>query len=120
MKFYLILYYLTNIITSLKIPYYYNPNIHNLGNIGLGGVIHSNLALHSTKLIDKVRYDGRDMNKNFSKDKIKSVGWHMYMTPEQAAKGLDLLSKISKNNKDLGGSDNYKSLKSLVNVYNKF
>ena len=43
----------------------------------------------------------------------------MYMTPEQAVKGLDLLSKISKNNKDLGGSDNYKSLKSLVNVYNK-
>tara|TARA_B100001248_G_scaffold178781_1_gene135883 strand:- start:658 stop:1095 length:438 start_codon:yes stop_codon:yes gene_type:complete len=86
--------------------------------IGRGGMILTN-SFKAYNWLVKARYDGRDMSKNFTKDKIKSVGWHMYMTPEQAVKGLDLLSKISKNNKDLGGSDNYKSLKSLVSVYNK-
>lgn len=86
--------------------------------IGRGGMILTdNLKAYSWLI--KARYDGRNMNKNFTKDIIKNVGWHMYMTPEQATKGLDLLSKISNDNNDLGGSDNYKSLKSLVKIYNK-
>ena len=30
-------------IAIVNISYYYNPNIHNLGNIGIGGKIHATL-----------------------------------------------------------------------------
>ena len=105
MKFYLILYYLTNIITSLKIPYYYNPNIHNLGNIGLGGVIHSNLALHSTKLIDKVRYDGRDIRKeiysNYKNDKILDLCCGVGISTPETGIGIDTSFEMLKKAKNI-------------------
>jgi len=41
--------------------YQFNPNIHNLGNIGLGGFIHAEMAYFSTKLIDKISYNGVDV-----------------------------------------------------------
>lgn len=44
-------------------PYYYNKNIHNFGNIGFGGFIHSELAPYATKYIDNLRYDGRNIRK---------------------------------------------------------
>jgi hypothetical protein len=43
--------------------YYYNPNIHNFGNIGLGGKIHAQVAPLFTKFIDYKRYNGRDIRK---------------------------------------------------------
>ena len=57
------LYLFSNFITvlSLSVPYYYNPHIHNFGNIGIGGKIHSELGPLFTKLIDNIRYDGRDI-----------------------------------------------------------
>ena len=49
----LILLILTvNTATTAKSKYYYDPRIHNFGNIGLGGRIHSLLAPYATKLID--------------------------------------------------------------------
>ena len=30
-----------NLVLALKPPYYYNPHIHNFGNVGLGGRIHA-------------------------------------------------------------------------------
>ena len=46
-----------------NIPYYYNPKIHNFGNIGLGGKIHANLANFATKQIDNMRYNNRNIRK---------------------------------------------------------
>jgi dTDP-4-amino-4,6-dideoxygalactose transaminase len=43
-------------------------------------------------------------------DDIEFCGWHMYMTPEDAARGLILMSKISDINND---SHSYKSYKDL-------
>ena len=87
--------------------------------IGRGGMILTNNT-QAYKWFAKARYDGRDMKKKFTDDNIKSVGWHMYMTPEQAIKGLELFSKFPRNSNDLGGSDNYKSLKNITKVYNKY
>jgi ubiquinone/menaquinone biosynthesis C-methylase UbiE len=44
------------ILTSAKPKYYYDRRIHNFGNIGLGGQIHSLLAPYATKLIDDKCY----------------------------------------------------------------
>ena len=41
-----------------------------------------------------------------SEDNIKMVGWNMYMTPEQAARGLMLFDLIK--NKDLPDLDSTK------------
>ena len=48
-------------VLSLSVPYYYNPDIHNFGNIGIGGKIHAELGPLFTKMIDSIRYDGRDI-----------------------------------------------------------
>jgi ubiquinone/menaquinone biosynthesis C-methylase UbiE len=48
-------------IFSLSVPYYYNPDIHNFGNIGIGGKIHAEIGPLFTKIIDSIRYDGRDI-----------------------------------------------------------
>ena len=45
------------------IPYYYDTRIHNLGNIGYPGKIHAETALLTTKIIDKIRYNGRNIRK---------------------------------------------------------
>ena len=50
------------------VPYYYNPNIHNLGNIGMGGKIHANIAPFATRVIDLVRYKGINIRKEIMSD----------------------------------------------------
>lgn len=42
-------------------PYYFDNRIHNLGNIGIKRKIHAEIAYFSTKIIDKLRYNGRDI-----------------------------------------------------------
>ena len=44
-------------VTRAKPKYYYNNRIHNFGNTGLGGHIHSLLAPYATKLIDDKCYN---------------------------------------------------------------
>jgi len=44
-------------------PYWYHPKIHNLGNIGLGGRLHSLMAPFATFLIDMLAYGGKDARK---------------------------------------------------------
>ena len=46
--------------------YWFNPQIHTLGNIGFLGAIHAALAPLSTKLIDIVAYDGQDVRQMVS------------------------------------------------------
>lgn len=101
-------------------PYYYNPKIHNLGNIGIGGKIHSEAALFSTKVIDLIRYDGKNIrNEIMSKYKNKSVldlccgvgistannGIGIDTSPEMLA----VAKRINKNKKfNFGNAENYK------------
>lgn len=53
-------------------PYYYDRRIHNLGMIGISGKIHAETAVLSTRIIDKIRYDGVDIRKNIIKNLDKN------------------------------------------------
>ena len=45
-----------------------NPIIHNVGNTGLGGTFHAEMAPHFTKLIDYKAYNNRDIRYEISKE----------------------------------------------------
>ena len=53
---------------ALIIPYYYDPRIHNLGNIGVKGKIHAEAALVSTKIIDVLCYNSVNIRDEIMKD----------------------------------------------------
>ena len=63
-----------------------------------------------------VRYEGRSMSDDgvnyvlYKHDEIKSMGWNMYMTPEQAARGLELFERIKDDNPDQESSGTCKDL----------
>lgn len=62
------------------------------------------------------RYDGRDMSLPYnSKDHVRSFGFHYYMTPEDAARGIILMDKI-KETGDGGGWQNYPNLKQWLKL----
>tara|TARA_Y100000385_G_scaffold172767_1_gene178864 strand:+ start:1419 stop:2054 length:636 start_codon:yes stop_codon:yes gene_type:complete len=50
-----------------QLPYYFNPNIHNFGNIGMGGYVHSRLAPIARRVIDYSRYNGENIRENLLK-----------------------------------------------------
>ena len=60
---YFILLKIINIVSvfSKPIKYYYDPRIHNFGNIGLDGKIHSIVAPYATKIIDNTCYNSIDI-----------------------------------------------------------
>ena len=60
-------------------------------NIGKGGMILTD-DIKTVQHIKKMRYEGRTESIPYHKDIIEEEGWNMYMTPEQAARGLVLLS----------------------------
>lgn len=61
--------------------------------IGRGGMILCDDE-KAYKWFKKARFDGRTEGVLLSEDKINIVGWNMYMTPEQAARGLMLFDLI--------------------------
>ena len=65
----------------------------------------------------KACYDGRDLEKNYMEDDIEMLGWHMYMTPEDAARGIILMDNISEINDDSHSHMSYKDLR-LNKVFN--
>ena len=84
--------------------------------IGRGGMILTDSEI-ARDWFRTVRYEGRTVSdsgvgyKMYQDDTIKSLGWNMYMTPEQAARGLELFEKISDNNPDQESSGTCKNLK---------
>mmetsp|Transcript_2962 Transcript_2962/g.8617 ORF Transcript_2962/g.8617 Transcript_2962/m.8617 type:complete len:266 (-) Transcript_2962:447-1244(-) len=46
-----------------ELPYWFNPKIHNLGNVGVMGAIHALVAPLATHLIDRLAYGGADARK---------------------------------------------------------
>ena len=90
--------------------------------IGKGGMI----LTDDKKAYDwfrTVRYEGRTISSDginymlYKDDPILSMGWNMYMTPEQAAKGLELFEKIIDDNPDQESSGTCKDL-SKLKIYN--
>lgn len=59
-------------------------------NIGKGGMILTD-DQNAVEWYKKARYEGRS-EVDLMEDSFDMLGWNMYMTPEQAARGLQLLS----------------------------
>ena len=66
--------------------------------IGRGGMILTD-DTDAYNWLKMARFDGRKEDIPLSKDNAEFCGWNMYMTPEQAARGLTLFDHIK--NKDL-------------------
>ena len=50
--------------------------------------------------IKRMRYEGRGIGVPYQDDEIGDGGWNMYMTPEQAARGLTLLMDYPEHAED--------------------
>lgn len=67
-------------------------------------------------------YEGRDRRVNHdSIDDLNTLGWNMYMTPEQASYGIELFEKYPKDEiiADVAYSEKYKDLKDFKIFKNK-
>ncbi len=84
--------------------------------IGRGGMILCN-DHDAYKWFKKACYDGRDLGKNYMEDNIEMLGWHMYMTPEDAARGIILMHQTSEVNEDSHSHKSYKDLR-LNKIFN--
>lgn len=67
--------------------------------IGKGGMILTDDE-EAVRKIKSLRYEGRTENVPYHVDEVNDSGWNMYMTPEQAARGLVLLSDYPKHAED--------------------
>jgi len=64
--------------------------------IGRGGMILTD-DLEAYKWLKKARFDGRD-EVSLDQDNLTMLGYNMYLTPEQAARGLQLFDMIKGKN----------------------
>jgi dTDP-4-amino-4,6-dideoxygalactose transaminase len=79
----------------------------NLG-IGKGGMILTD-DLEAANWFKKARYEGRG-EKYYKEDNISSIGWNMYMTPQDAAHGLCLLQNYPQHKSDQEELNGYRDL----------
>lgn len=81
-------------------------------NIGTGGMILTN-DKEFEQWARPMIYDGRHKNQMYADDQFECVGWHMYMTPEQAKRGLEIFhsDKIKDWNPPCGSSYTYSDLR---------
>jgi dTDP-4-amino-4,6-dideoxygalactose transaminase len=78
--------------------------------IGKGGMILTNDE-NFVSWCRPMIYDGRHIDKMYTEDEFECIGYHMYMTPEDAQLGMECFRKVSKNeNDDCGSSNTYKDL----------
>ena len=89
-------------------------------NIGTGGMILTNDERFNTWARPMI-YDGRNKNELYVNDEFECIGWHMYMTPEQAKRGLEIFhsNKIQDYNQHCGGSYLYKDLR-LQKIFREY
>jgi hypothetical protein len=75
--------------------------------IGRGGMILCDKK-EEYEWLKLASYDGRDLNTPYdSPGHVKMDGWHYYMTPEDAARGIILMDNTPEVNEDQGGWENY-------------
>lgn len=80
--------------------------------IGKGGAILLD-DKNAMELLKRLRYEGRTINIPYHKDKVECIGYNMYMTPEQAARGLTLLWDHPDDAPDLIEDPPYRDLRTF-------
>ena len=76
--------------------------------IGKGGMILTDDA-DAVEWFKKARYEGRS-EVYYKEDNVKTLGWNMYMTPQEAAIGLALFQNYPEHNIDLEEKNGYRDL----------
>ena len=74
--------------------------------IGRGGMILTNNST-AVKWLKQARNDGRKSIFFNDIEDVDVLGYHMYMTPEQACRGIELFYRLPKHNKDLASWKDY-------------
>tara|TARA_Y100000310_G_scaffold192876_1_gene192778 strand:+ start:67 stop:672 length:606 start_codon:yes stop_codon:yes gene_type:complete len=74
--------------------------------IGRGGMILTD-DKDAVDWLKQARYDGRSTMSFAGLKDIAVCGWHMYMTPEQAARGIELFYRLPKENDNLSTWKDY-------------
>lgn len=78
--------------------------------IGRGGMILTD-SEDAYRWLKLSSYDGRDLSTPYDdRSHVKQLGWHFYMTPEDAARGLLLFNKIALQSPDSMTWQNYPDL----------
>jgi SAM-dependent methyltransferase len=85
---FLVIFITFNPIHTIKIPtkYYYNSRIHNFGNVGLGGRLHSLLAPYATTMIDNKCYNSVNIRQYI----LSKYNQEFYKNHEKLPKIIDL------------------------------
>ena len=86
-------------------------------NIGRGGMILTDSVKAHNDLI-KMSYDGRERKKPWRNQNISSVGYHYYMTPENAELGIEIFKNKFDKSPRLWNYNDYPDL-SKMKVFNK-
>ena len=88
-------------------------------NIGKGGMILTN----DENFVNWARpmiYDGRHIDKMYNEDELECIGYHMYMTPEDAQIGINIFNtKIKDFNEDCGSYETYNDLTKQL-IFSKY
>lgn len=74
--------------------------------IGRGGMILTD-DKQAVKWLKQARYDGRSSISFNDMTDVSVCGWHMFMTPEQAARGMELFYRLPKQNDNLATWKDY-------------
>lgn len=75
--------------------------------IGRGGAILTD-SEEAYSWLKLASYDGRNLNSRYdSTEHVTQLGWHYYMTPEDAARGILLLDQLPRENPDTMDWTNY-------------
>jgi len=88
----LLIFLLLNPTHTIKIPttpktkYYYDSRIHNFGNVGLGGQLHSLLAPYATTMIDNKCYNSVNIRQVI----LSKYNQDFYKNYEKLPKVIDL------------------------------
>jgi len=77
--------------------------------IGKGGMILCNNK-KAYLWLKKAKHDGRDMKHTQFNDNVDTLGWHVYMTPEDAARGIILMDNMLDVNVDTHNHTSYNKL----------
>ena len=77
--------------------------------IGKGGMILCD-SEEAAKWFKARRYEGRTDGLKYHEDMIDEEGWNMYMTPEQAARGLTLMQNYPDHVEDIPEDPPYRDL----------
>lgn len=82
--------------------------------IGRGGMVLTD-DKEAADWIRLASYDGRDLTTDYTDpNHFRMLGYHMYMTPEDAARGIILMDKVPEDNDDSGDHLSYTDLTTLT------